>query len=52
MPFWAKDQTGPDFEAPVRTEIRLITGQHAEETVFIPQIGITSSETQIPFEFC
>jgi ATP-dependent exoDNAse (exonuclease V) alpha subunit len=33
-------------------EIRLITGQHAGETVFIPRIGITPAETQIPFEFC
>jgi hypothetical protein len=33
-------------------EIRLITGQHAGSTVFIPRIGITPAETQIPFEFC
>jgi ATP-dependent DNA helicase PIF1 len=33
-------------------EIRLITGQHAGETVFIPRIGITPAETQVPFEFC
>ena len=32
-------------------EIWLITGQHAGETVFIPQIGITPAETQVPFEF-
>ena len=33
-------------------EIRLITGQHAGETVFIPRIGIIPAETQVPFEFC
>jgi len=33
-------------------EIRLITGQHAGDTVFIPWIGITPAETQIPFELC
>ena len=33
-------------------EIRLITGQHAGSTVFIPRMGITPAETQIPFEFC
>ncbi len=33
-------------------EVRLITGQHAGSTVFIPRIGITPAETQIPFEFC
>jgi ATP-dependent DNA helicase PIF1 len=33
-------------------EIRLITGQHAGETVFIPRIGISPAEPQIPFKFC
>ena len=33
-------------------EIRLITGQYAGDTVFIPRMGITPAETQIPFEFC
>jgi len=33
-------------------EVQLITGEHAGDTVFIPRIGITPSETQIPFEFC
>ena len=33
-------------------EIQLITGQHAGETVFVPRIGTTPAETQIPFEFC
>ena len=30
-------------------EIRLITGQHTGDIVFIPQIEITPAETQIPF---
>ncbi len=35
----------------VLREIRLITGHHAGSTVFIPRMGITPAETQIPFEF-
>ena len=33
-------------------EVRLLTGQHAGNTVFIPRLSITPSETQVPFEFC
>src|SRR6202042_357994 len=33
-------------------EVRLLTGQHAGNTTFIPRLTITPSETQVPFEFC
>src|SRR5271168_1254602 len=33
-------------------EIRLLTGDHAGKTTFIPRLSITPSSTQVPFEFC
>ena len=33
-------------------EVRLLTGQQAGQTIFIPRISITPTETQIPFPFC
>jgi ATP-dependent DNA helicase PIF1 len=33
-------------------EVRLLTGEHAGKTTFIPQLSITPSSTQVPFEFC
>ena len=33
-------------------EVRLLTGEHAGRTTFIPRLTIIPSETQVPFEFC
>jgi ATP-dependent exoDNAse (exonuclease V) alpha subunit len=33
-------------------EVRLLTGDHAGNTIFIPRLSITPSTTQVPFEFC
>jgi ATP-dependent exoDNAse (exonuclease V) alpha subunit len=33
-------------------EVRLLTGEHAGTTTFIPRLGLTPSNTQVPFEFC
>jgi ATP-dependent exoDNAse (exonuclease V) alpha subunit len=33
-------------------EVRLLTGDHAGKTTFIPRISILPSSTQVPFEFC
>jgi hypothetical protein len=33
-------------------EVRLLTGDHAGKTTFIPRLSITPSTTQVPFEFC
>jgi ATP-dependent DNA helicase PIF1 len=33
-------------------EVRLLTGEHAGKTTFIPRLSITPSSTQVPFEFC
>jgi hypothetical protein len=33
-------------------EVRLLTGDHAGTTTFIPRLSITPSTTQVPFEFC
>ena len=33
-------------------EVRLLTGDHAGKTTFIPRISIIPSSTQVPFEFC
>ena len=33
-------------------EVRLLTGEHAGSTTFIPRLGLTPSNTQVPFEFC
>ena len=33
-------------------EVRLLTGEHAGSTTFIPRLSLTPSETQVPFEFC
>ena len=33
-------------------EVRLLTGDYAGKTTFIPRLSITPSSTQVPFEFC
>jgi len=33
-------------------EVRLLTGEHAGKMTFIPQLSITPSPSQVPFEFC
>src|SRR5277367_5999852 len=33
-------------------EARLLTGEHAGKTTFIPRLSIMPSSTQVPFEFC
>ena len=33
-------------------EVRLLTGDNAGKTTFIPRLSITPSTTQVPFEFC
>ena len=32
--------------------VRLLTGEHAGKTTFIPRLSLTPSHTQVPFEFC
>ena len=31
-------------------EVRLLTGEHAGELIFIPWMGIIPNETQVPFK--
>jgi len=31
-------------------EVQLLTGEHAGELIFIPQMGIIPNETQVPFK--
>jgi hypothetical protein len=31
-------------------EVRLLTGEHAGELIFIPRMGIIPNETQVPFK--
>ena len=33
-------------------EVRLLTGDHAGETVFIPRLTITPSDSGLPFQLC
>ena len=33
-------------------EVWLLTGEQAGQTIFIPHISLTPTDTQIPFEFC
>ena len=33
-------------------EVRLLTGDHAGKSTFIPRLSITPSTSQVPFEFC
>src|SRR5271155_141926 len=33
-------------------EARLLTGEHAGSTTFIPRLSIIPSNTQVPFDFC
>ena len=33
-------------------EVRLLTGEHAGKTTFIPRLSITPSSSQVPFDFC
>jgi hypothetical protein len=32
-------------------EVQLLTGDHAGETIFIPQISLSPSDDQVPFKF-
>ena len=33
-------------------EVRLLTGEHAGTTTFIPHLSLTPKTTQVPFVFC